>query len=41
VKYGASLLGHGTDMCRLPLAPIAETSRTRVRQAMTDVGLLN
>jgi 4-hydroxy-tetrahydrodipicolinate synthase len=41
VKYGASLLGHGTDICRLPLAPIAEATRVRVRQAMTDVGLLN
>ena len=41
VKYAASLLGHGTDHCRLPLAPISEVARAQVRQAMTDVGLLN
>jgi len=41
VKYGASLLGHGTDHCRLPMAPIAEASRTRVRAAMVGAGLLN
>jgi 4-hydroxy-tetrahydrodipicolinate synthase len=41
VKYAASLLGHGGDFCRLPMAPIAETSRARVRAAMTAVGLLN
>jgi 4-hydroxy-tetrahydrodipicolinate synthase len=41
VKFAASLLGLTTDFCRLPLAPIAETTRGRVRAAMTDVGLLN
>ncbi len=41
VKYAASLLGLTADHCRLPLAPIAETSRARVRAAMTAVGLLN
>ena len=41
VKYAASLLGHGTERCRLPLAPIAETSRAQVRAAMSEVGLLN
>lgn len=41
VKYAASLLGHGTDHCRLPLAPIADATRTRVREAMVGVGLLN
>jgi 4-hydroxy-tetrahydrodipicolinate synthase len=41
VKYAASLLGHGTAHCRLPMAPIAETSRSRVRAAMTGAGLLN
>jgi len=41
VKYAASLLGHGTDHCRLPMAPIAEASKARVRAAMTEVGLLN
>jgi 4-hydroxy-tetrahydrodipicolinate synthase len=41
VKYAASLLGHGSAFCRLPLAPIAETTRERVRGAMQQVGLLN
>ena len=41
VKYAASLLGHGSELCRLPLAPIAEASRAKVRAAMADVGLLN
>ena len=41
VKFAASLLGRTTDTCRLPLAPVAETTRTRVREAMTEVGLLN
>jgi 4-hydroxy-tetrahydrodipicolinate synthase len=41
VKYAASLLGKTADHCRLPLAPIMEATRTRVRAAMTEVGLLN
>ncbi|MDP9095084.1 MAG: 4-hydroxy-tetrahydrodipicolinate synthase [Pseudomonadota bacterium] len=41
VKVAASLLGHGTAHCRLPLAPVAETTRARVRDAMQHVGLLN
>ena len=41
VKYAASLLGHGTDVCRLPMAPIADASKARVRNAMTEAGLLN
>ncbi len=41
VKYAASLLGHGTDFCRLPMAPIAEANRARVRGAMQHAGLLN
>ncbi len=41
VKYAASLLGHGTEATRLPLAPIAEATRTRVRAAMVEAGLLN
>jgi 4-hydroxy-tetrahydrodipicolinate synthase len=40
-KFAASLLGLTADFCRLPLAPIAEATRGRVRAAMTDVGLLN
>ncbi len=41
VKYAASLLGHGTDHCRLPMAPVAEATRTQVRTAMQAAGLLN
>ncbi len=41
VKYAASLLGHGTPHCRLPLAPVAEATQARVRGAMQHAGLLN
>lgn len=41
VKYAASLLGHGTDHCRLPLAPVTDSTRERVRGAMQHAGLLN
>ncbi len=41
VKYAASLLGKTSETCRLPLAPLMEPTRARVRAAMTEVGLLN
>jgi 4-hydroxy-tetrahydrodipicolinate synthase len=41
VKYAASLLGKTSEKCRLPLAPLMEPTRVRVRAAMTEVGLLN
>jgi 4-hydroxy-tetrahydrodipicolinate synthase len=41
VKYAASLLGRGSDHCRLPLAPVAEANRARIRAAMVETGLLN
>jgi 4-hydroxy-tetrahydrodipicolinate synthase len=41
VKYAASLLTKSTDHCRLPLAPVGEATRARVRDAMVSVGLLN
>jgi 4-hydroxy-tetrahydrodipicolinate synthase len=41
VKYAASLLGKSTEYCRLPLAPLAAASRTRVREALVGAGLLN
>lgn len=41
VKYAASLLGKADATARLPLAPIAEGSRARVKAAMTAVGLIN
>jgi 4-hydroxy-tetrahydrodipicolinate synthase len=41
VKYAASLLGHTSEFCRLPLAPCAEPTKARVRAAMGEAGLLN
>jgi 4-hydroxy-tetrahydrodipicolinate synthase len=41
VKYAASLLGRSSAELRLPLAPIAETSRQKVKAAMTKAGLVN
>jgi len=41
VKYAASLLGKTSERCRLPLAPLLEPTRAKVRAAMTEVGLLN
>jgi len=40
VKYAASLLGFGSGFARLPLAPCSEATRTKVRNAMTELGLL-
>lgn len=41
VKYAASLLGKSSAFCRLPLAPVAESTRVRVEAAMRGAGLLN
>ena len=41
VKYAASLLAKSTDHCRLPLAPVGDAGKARVREAMVSVGLLN
>jgi 4-hydroxy-tetrahydrodipicolinate synthase len=41
VKFAASLLGHGSDVCRLPLAPLSDATRAKVRGAMVEAGLLN
>lgn len=41
VKYAASLLGRSTEHCRLPLAPVSDGVKARVREAMTAAGLLN
>jgi 4-hydroxy-tetrahydrodipicolinate synthase len=41
VKYAASLLGRSSADLRLPMAPIAEATATRVEQAMRSAGLLN
>ncbi|MFC0410419.1 4-hydroxy-tetrahydrodipicolinate synthase [Roseomonas elaeocarpi] len=41
VKYAASLLGYGSEHCRLPLAPVGETNKAALRDAMVRAGLLN
>ncbi|MBI1775499.1 MAG: 4-hydroxy-tetrahydrodipicolinate synthase [Proteobacteria bacterium] len=41
VKYAASLLGHCQPNCRLPLAPLSEATKARVKAAMTSAGLIN
>jgi 4-hydroxy-tetrahydrodipicolinate synthase len=41
VKFAVSLLGRSTEHCRLPLAPLAEATREKVRSAMAEAGLLN
>ncbi len=41
VKYAASLIGRCDAETRLPIVEIAQSSKDRVRQAMTQVGLLN
>jgi 4-hydroxy-tetrahydrodipicolinate synthase len=41
VKYAASLLGKSIDLCRLPMAPVADSTKARVREAMVSAGLLN
>ncbi len=40
VKYAAALLGHTSEHCRLPLAPVAEATKARVRAAMAELGLM-
>ena len=41
VKYALSVLGKCEEFCRLPLAPLSETSKARIRAAMAKVGILN
>ena len=41
VKYAASLLGLAGETCRLPLAPLTESSREKVRAALVATGLLD
>ncbi|MCI0752849.1 4-hydroxy-tetrahydrodipicolinate synthase [Teichococcus vastitatis] len=41
VKYAASLLGKSSAFCRLPMAPVADATRARVKAAMVTAGLLN
>jgi 4-hydroxy-tetrahydrodipicolinate synthase len=41
VKYALSVLGKCADTVRLPMVPLAEKTRTAVRDAMIHAGLLN
>jgi 4-hydroxy-tetrahydrodipicolinate synthase len=41
VKYAASLLGLTHEHCRLPLAPLTEPARARIRAALQEAGLLH
>ena len=41
VKYAASLIGKCNGETRLPICPISEDSKTAVRNAMVDLGLIN
>lgn len=41
VKYAAHLLGHCEETCRLPLAPVAEANKAKIRAALVEVGLMN
>ncbi|WP_206059692.1 4-hydroxy-tetrahydrodipicolinate synthase [Novacetimonas cocois] len=41
VKFAASVLGLMGETCRLPLAPLSDASRTRVKDAMSMAGLLD
>ena len=40
-KHGLSLLGRGAEEIRLPLLPVTEPTRARIRAAMVHAGLLN
>jgi 4-hydroxy-tetrahydrodipicolinate synthase len=40
-KYALSLLGKCSDHCRLPLAPVQESTKRTVRDAMVHAGLIN
>jgi 4-hydroxy-tetrahydrodipicolinate synthase len=41
VKYALSVLGKCGDTVRLPMVPIAQSTRTAVRDAMVHAGLIN
>jgi len=39
-KYAASLLGLCDDFCRLPMVPLADGSKSKIRGAMSGLGLI-
>jgi 4-hydroxy-tetrahydrodipicolinate synthase len=39
-KYGASLLGFGSERVRLPMVPCSDDAKQQVRAAMTHAGVL-
>ena len=39
-KYAASLLGFCSEECRLPVMPLSEATRERIRSAMQQLNLL-
>ncbi|MEQ1752662.1 MAG: 4-hydroxy-tetrahydrodipicolinate synthase [Micropepsaceae bacterium] len=41
VKYALSVMGKCEETCRLPLAPLGESSKARIRAALTKAGLAN
>jgi 4-hydroxy-tetrahydrodipicolinate synthase len=41
VKYAASVLGLMEDNVRLPLTPVSDDTRQKVRSAMAHAGLIN
>ena len=41
VKFGAELIGQASAEMRLPMVPIAESSKKAVREAMISAGLIN
>jgi 4-hydroxy-tetrahydrodipicolinate synthase len=41
VKFAASLLGKGSETCRLPLAPLMAETKERVQREMRAAGILN
>ena len=40
-KYALSVLGKCADTVRLPMVPLAEKTKTAVREAMVHAGLIN
>jgi 4-hydroxy-tetrahydrodipicolinate synthase len=41
VKYALSLLGKIEEKLRLPMVPVADSTRVVVRKAMVHAGLIN